>query len=167
VYNEIYKLTNIGAGFLAIMARPSSGLWMKEDFTQYPREGVKRIVSLLESQEAIELGLEDEANVCTGLHLMFSNFPIQDRGVPSNAHEYYRLVRGVYADVKTGVNTVIHCRAGIGRSGLVAAGVLCCAGMSGVRAFELISDTRRVQVPDTDEQKKWLFDIEDDLSVFE
>src|SRR5262249_25284547 len=50
----------------------------------------------------------------------------------------------------------IHCRAGIGRSGLVGAAVLLHCGFTVREAFAAISKARGVQVPDTAEQSEWL-----------
>jgi predicted protein tyrosine phosphatase len=54
------------------------------------------------------------------------------------------------------MNTVIHCRAGIGRTSVVATGVLLHAGFEVTEAFEKISEIRGVQVPDTQEQYDWV-----------
>ena len=51
---------------------------------------------------------------------------------------------------------MIHCRAGNGRAGIVVASVLIKSGMEPNSAFELVSDKRGVEVPDTEEQKQWV-----------
>ena len=50
----------------------------------------------------------------------------------------------------------IHCRAGIGRSGLVAACVLSELGTRTDALFPMLSKARRVSVPDTPEQEAWV-----------
>lgn len=55
-------------------------------------------------------------------------------------------------DAANGLNTVIHCRADIGRTGVVAAGVLLHCGFEPLEAIEHISKLRDVAVPDTQEQ---------------
>jgi protein-tyrosine phosphatase len=52
--------------------------------------------------------------------------------------------------------TLIHCRAGIGRSSVIAACALICSGMEADRALALIKDARGVSVPDTEEQRDWV-----------
>ena len=64
--------------------------------------------------------------------------------------------QAIYHETAGGQNTVIHCRAGIGRTGLLAAGVLLRAGFEVDEAFARISDRRGVDVPDTEEQRDWL-----------
>lgn len=45
---------------------------------------------------------------------------------------------------------------GIGRSGLMAAGVLIQLGITADMAWQRISKARGISVPDTDEQKQWV-----------
>ena len=54
------------------------------------------------------------------------------------------------------MNTVVHCRAGIGRTGVVAAGILLHAAFEPEQAFARVSEVRGVDVPDTDEQYNWV-----------
>ncbi len=54
------------------------------------------------------------------------------------------------------MNTVVHCRAGIGRSAVVAAGILLQAAFGPEEAFARVSEVRGVDVPDTDEQHNWV-----------
>ena len=62
----------------------------------------------------------------------------------------------LYETTGRGINTVIHCRAGIGRTSLVTAGVLLQAGFEPDEAFEHIGKARGMAVPDTDEQRDWV-----------
>jgi protein-tyrosine phosphatase len=55
-----------------------------------------------------------------------------------------------------GRTVVIHCRAGIGRSAVIAACALICSGQDVGTAFNEISRSRGVMVPDTDEQREWV-----------
>ncbi len=55
-------------------------------------------------------------------------------------------------DAANGLNTVIHCRADIGRTGVVAAGVLLHCGFEPQESIEHISKCRGAAVPDTQEQ---------------
>ena len=84
------------------------------------------------------------------------SFPIVDRGVPDSVTLAAELIYYIHQAVSGGKNTVIHCRAGIGRSSLIAAGVLLRENFSPFQAFTLITQKRRVLVPDTREQKQWL-----------
>jgi protein-tyrosine phosphatase len=50
----------------------------------------------------------------------------------------------------------VHCRAGIGRSGLFAAGMLLYAGMDAEQAFAHVGKMRGLRVPETLDQHNWL-----------
>ena len=62
----------------------------------------------------------------------------------------------LYATTGNGLNTVIHCLAGIGRTGISAAGILLHAGYEAVEAFERVGTARGMEVPDTEEQREWI-----------
>lgn len=50
-------------------------------------------------------------------HIWFTNWP--DHGVPKNMTLFHAFITYVYEDMKKGGNTVIHCSAGVGRTGVV------------------------------------------------
>jgi len=60
---------------------------------------------------------------------------------------------------KTGKNIAIHCRAGIGRTGLSASCLLICDGYSAEAAMDMVSAARGVQIPDTEEQFDFICDF--------
>ncbi|QIF01620.1 protein-tyrosine phosphatase family protein [Roseimicrobium sp. ORNL1] len=153
---QIYIVERIGSGFLAIMARPVPGEWIDEQFSQLSEMGIDRIVSLLEPEEARELGLGSESELCATHGIQFLSFPIGDRGVPSSIHDFRELSSMLYETTAGGINTVIHCRAGIGRASLMVASVLLFAGFEPDDAFNHITKARGVSVPDTEEQQAWL-----------
>jgi protein-tyrosine phosphatase len=153
-----YNVDTIGSGFLAIMARPRANDWAEEEFAGFADAGIRRILSLLEVHEEYALGLEQEAQLCNDASIGFDSFPIPDRGVPSNKNALSKLSRQIYLDVTGGNSTAIHCRAGIGRSSLVAAAVLLHAGVTPDEAFARIREARGLEVPDTPEQVQWLRD---------
>ena len=151
-----YRVETIGNGFLAIMARPRGGDTARDEILAFRQAGIRRIVSLLELHEQFVLGLELEQQYCQEARIAFVSFPIPDRGVPANAIELSELSKKTYVHCSAGESTAIHCRAGIGRSSLVAASVLLHGGMSVDDAFSRISVARGVPVPDTPEQAEWL-----------
>jgi len=153
---DIYVVESIGSGFLAVMAKPVSGEYIEDEFSGISREGIKQIVSLLELQESYEVGLQNEKALSEKNEMEFISFPIKDRGLPKLVNEFSQFTLKLYQQIAGGKNTVIHCRAGIGRTGLVAAGVLLHCGFNPKDAFDLISQKRKVQVPDTEEQINWL-----------
>lgn len=138
------------------MAKPVSGEWIEDEFRGIANEGIHQIVSLLEPQEAYEVGLHDEKSLTEQNGMEFVSFPVQDRGLPHSVEEFKNLTMHLYQQIAGGKNTLVHCRAGIGRTGILAAGVLIQCGYEPDQALSQISKKRGVQVPDTREQRDWI-----------
>jgi protein-tyrosine phosphatase len=148
---------NPGAnGRLAIVPRPRGNEWLRDDLTSLRRDGIDILVSLLTRAEAAELGLSHEQAVCEAMGIEFRSFPIPDHSVPATHREMQELAEHLATERRHGKNIGAHCCAGIGRSSLLMAAVLCVEGISPERAFRLISNGRGLQVPDTLEQAEWL-----------
>ena len=153
---DIYKVELIGSGSLSVMAKPVSGEWIEDEFSNISMFGIDRIVSLLESHEVYDLGLEMEKALAEKNGMEFISYPIPDRGLPNSIDDFLRFTKRLYNEAAGGLNTVVHCRAGIGRTGMIAAGVLLHCGFEPIDAFDLISKKRGVAVPDTQEQIDWV-----------
>lgn len=102
------------------------------------------------------MGLSSEEDLCLRYGMEFSSFPIPDRGLP-NTTLAEKFLSDLLTDIRKGKHIAIHCRGGIGRTGIIAGGVLVKSGISAKEVFALISSARGVQVPDTEEQEAWLF----------
>jgi len=150
-----YKVKNIEKGILSVMAKPVSGEWIEDEFFGLKRIGIDKVICLLERWEQIEVGLELEEQLCLKNEIEYYSFPIPDRGVPEISGANI-IFQELYQEICMGKHIVIHCRAGIGRTGIVAGGILVKFGLTAKEAFAQISSARGVQVPDTEEQKRWL-----------
>jgi protein-tyrosine phosphatase len=153
---EMYKIGSIGEGFVAIMARPSLEADAAASIINIARLGIQQVVSLLEPTEARNLGLYSEREQVKAHGMGFISFPIPDMGLPPSVEDYAQLSKKLFNQVNTGVNTLIHCHAGIGRSGLLVAGILLHCDMDPQQAFAYASKMRGVRVPETPEQEQWL-----------
>jgi len=147
-------------GRLAIAARPRADDWLEAEIAEWKREGVNVVISLLEREEVSELKLQREAELCQSSGLEFISFPIPDRGVPATMDNVMRLARSIADGVAQGRSVAIHCRAGIGRSSIIAATVLVCSGVEAAHALVSISEARGLTVPDTEEQRDWVMAFE-------
>ena len=144
---------------LAIMARPRGGEWLADEVKALGREGVDVVVSLLTPDEVAELGLSDEPVECAKVGIAFREFPIADRGVPESKDAFHAFAAQVLADLDAQRAVGIHCRAGIGRLALVAAGLLALRGIAVDQAFGLIAAARGCPVPDTAGQRAWAAEL--------
>ena len=153
---EVFWIRAPLMGRLAIMPRPRAGEWLDDEIIGWQTEGIDTVVSLLELAEISELGLEREAELSQESGIEFISFPIPDRGLPASLPDATTLAQAMALQVREGKAVAIHCRAGIGRSSLIAAGVLICSGLSADDAFRLISIARGIDVPDTEAQREWV-----------
>ncbi|WP_065752889.1 protein-tyrosine phosphatase family protein [Bradyrhizobium paxllaeri] len=142
-------------GRLAIMARPRADDWLEVDITGWKTSGVDLVVSLLEREEVSELGLQRESELCRASGIEFISFPIPDRGVPE-AERTLEVARSIADGIASGRSIAVHCRAGIGRSSIIAACAMICSGIEAEEALALIRAARGVIVPDTEEQRDWV-----------
>ena len=153
---QFYWIEGLLKGRLAIMARPRAGDWLRDEISDWATENIDVVVSLLEPEEVLELELDTEGELCRERGIEFVSYPMLDRGVPPSIPKTAELARRLATRIGEGQSVAIHCRAGIGRSALIAACVLVCAGIEAGKTFELIAAARRLKVPDTDDQIGWL-----------
>ena len=142
-------------GRLAIMARPRAGDWLELDVAGWKAAGVDLVISLLEPDEVLELGLQREAELCRACGIEFISFPIPDRGVPE-IRQASDIAHSIADDIAGGRSIAVHCRAGIGRSSMMAACAMICLGIEAGEALTSIRAARGVIVPDTEEQRDWV-----------
>ena len=65
-------------------------------------------------------------------------FPIVDYGVPSDRASFLQLVNNIAADLRNGENILLHCAAGIGRTGTLASCVLAALGVPADEAAQRV-----------------------------
>lgn len=136
------------------MPKPSAE-WLSEDVAHYRALGINRIASLLTKDEAEELGLANEDAACVENHVAFCQYPIADREVPAR-HDFAGFAQMIAGELTGNRNVAIHCRAGIGRAGLLACCVLQLLDITPEDAIRMVTDGRGVAVPDTDEQREFI-----------
>ena len=153
---DIYPVATVGRARLCVMAKPVGGEWITDEFRGIAQFGIRRMVSLLEDHEVRSLGLGVTQGLCDEYGMEFIRFPIPDRGVPPEPRTAFALIAHLHQGLENGIETVIHCRAGIGRTGMMAAAILVREDLEVDRAFDMVSKARRVQVPDTPEQRGWV-----------
>ena len=155
--SEFYWIDAGQAQRVAIMARPRAGDWLEDEVAHWRRAGFEVVVSLLERDEVDDLGLGREAALCVQHGLAFLSFPIADRGVSDDAVSAMRFADEVCG---SGRAVAIHCRAGIGRSSIMAAAILLRGGIDAEAALAEIARARRLPVPDTEAQRAWVLSLQ-------
>ncbi|MEV6211561.1 protein-tyrosine phosphatase family protein [Kitasatospora sp. NPDC051914] len=143
-----------GPGRLSTMARPRGHDWLADEMAALTAAGADVLVSALTEDEVDELGLTAEPRLAAAAGLEFVPLPIPDRTVPDPA-AVLPVLRRLAARLREGAHVVVHCRAGIGRSSLLAASLLVLDGTDPGTAWERIEHARGLTVPDTPAQRTW------------
>lgn len=153
---NLFWISGPWRGRLAVMTRPRGGDWLEDEAAGWRLAGLDTVVSLLEEDEAAQLGLGDEGVAARSQGIEFLSLPIPDRGVPPSTPDALMLLKNIAADLESGRNVGLHCRQSIGRSGLIAAGVLMTGGLPVEEALEKVGAARGATVPETPEQLSWI-----------
>jgi len=153
---ELYWVDGPWPGKLALAARPRGGDWLEDEMASWRRAGVDIVLSLLTSEEEHDLDLENEAREVKAHGMAFLSFPIPDRRVPASETEVIKVLEKLNSELSSGKKIVMHCRQGIGRTGLVAACLLVTKGWTPETAVKSLSAARGTSLPETAEQRRWI-----------
>jgi len=107
-------------------------------------------------EESADLGLDKERAECEANGIEFRSLPIVDRSVPRSDVDTVAFLRELERVLSRGANVAVHCRQGIGRSGLIAASLLMETGLNPDEAVRKVSEARRIAIPETEEQRIWI-----------
>ena len=143
-------------GKLALASRPRGGDWLDDEMADWSKAGIDSVLSLLTPDEEQDLDLKQEGREAQAHEMKFASLPIPDRQVPNSESEVSAALDRLDAELSAGKNVVVHCRQGIGRTGLIAACLLVSRGVSPGSAVDALSAARGIQVPETAEQRQWI-----------
>jgi hypothetical protein len=141
---------------LAIVLKPHGDDSLKDDLVSFKMSGVDTLVSLLEPDEAIWLGLADERRLAEKAGMTFLSYPIQDVHVPENVKTFRAFVADLASRLRAGERIGMHCRGSIGRAPTTAACTLVHLGWKAQDAIDAIKAARGYPIPDTEEQLRWI-----------
>jgi len=153
---EIYWVDDALGFRVAILARPRGGSWLADEARELKANGVDIVVSFLTPDEERELALEGEREAMEAQGMKYISFPIEDCGTPASMSGAQALIGELLKEMKSGKAMGYHCRASIGRSPMIAAAVLAASGIPVDRALMALSEARGWQVPETDDQRRWI-----------
>ncbi|MEO0682616.1 MAG: sulfur transferase domain-containing protein [Pseudomonadota bacterium] len=153
---SIHEVARDLPGRLFILPKPS-GDRLAADLAHIRGLGVDRLVSLLEPDEASDLGLAAEAQAAARAGLRFVQHPVADYGLPDPA-PFEALAAELTRAIAAGEGVAAHCRAGIGRSGMLTALILAPFAGSAEAAMARVSAARNMPTPDTEAQRRYIVD---------
>lgn len=132
------------SGFLLVLPRPAGPLAAAVE--RLAGAGCGALVSLLPGEEAAGLGLDLQLlrRACAARGILWGHAPLVDFGVPDAAFEraWGALGGALRALLGTGRGVALHCRAGLGRSGTVAARLLVEIGLPPEEAIRRVRAAR-------------------------
>jgi hypothetical protein len=150
----LFTVDQPGPGRLSTMAKPRGGDWLTDEMAALHAAGVDILVCALTTAELHEVDLTDEPRTAHDAGLEFVSIPIPDRDVPNPTTVLPELQR-LASRLRSGAHIVTHCRFGIGRASLLAAGILVLNGLTPDQAWDQLAHARGLAVPDTPAQRDW------------
>ena len=156
MWTELHWVDGPWPGKLALAARPRGGEWLHDELANWRQAGANTVFSLLTPEEDRDLDLTHEERETKGQDMGFRSFPIPDRQVPDSETRLARVLEKLDRELASGKNVVLHCRQGIGRTGLVAACLLVTKVLETKTAIKRLSAARGQSVPETAEQRRWI-----------
>jgi protein-tyrosine phosphatase len=114
--------------------------------------GARVLVSFLVDSELELLGITDHESIARAHGIRVYRLPVPDGGSPADTDDVVQLVRAVIAWLESGETVVVHCRAGLGRSGLFAACCLVAVGHEPDEAVRTVQAARAGAVETTEQR---------------
>jgi protein-tyrosine phosphatase len=104
---------------------------------------VDALLGLMEAFEYRMLQADTLAHKCREQSIDYLWYPMPDGGTPRDMRSARSVVNAVVQKLRYGENIVIHCKAGLGRTGLLASCILIRLGWSAEDAMRIVRQTRK------------------------
>jgi protein-tyrosine phosphatase len=155
-YFTIASLLVKGGGKLGLCRLPGRSDELAADVAVLANWKPGIVVSLTEISEMTELGAGLLSALLSAQNIQWAHFPIEDFCVPSKgvATQWSALSERLHTVLDQGQNVLLHCRGGLGRSGMIALRLLVERGEVFDDALARIRIVRPGAV-ETDAQMAW------------
>jgi len=143
--SELFNSLDVPAGGrLILSAQPAKLGALYPALASYRAASAKLVVSLLPREELLAISLQSIEESCRLSGLMWAHCPIDDFSPPGPLFEknWNDIASQIHSLLDQGECVVLHCRAGLGRTGTVAARILIERGLSAPDAIQLVRHVR-------------------------
>lgn len=140
---------------------PTSTAALEADLTLLESNGATDLVTLIGEEEREKLCVGALPQLASERGLSWREFQITDRATPTAEHraDFDQLLDELLTGLDTGRRIAIHCQAGLGRTGLLAAGLLVRSGTGPDEAIALVRSARPGSI-ETSGQEDFIHKIE-------
>lgn len=128
---------------------------LMDDLLAIKTLGYKHIICLLQWYELEYLSINDYQEKANSLDLILYHFPIKDRSIPRMKHTK-TLVKKIAELLNRGESVLVHCRAGMGRAGMICSCLLTHYGLFPESAIDYVRKQRPGSVQ-TKEQVRFVY----------
>lgn len=141
-----------------------SGHWerdLAEDLDVIRAWGASLVLTILEDHELDALGVRDIGAEIERRGMAWARLGIADAGIPdSGAERTWREELGprIHEELRRGHDVLLHCKGGLGRTGMMAARLLVERGMEPERAISAIREARHGAI-ETAEQESCILSL--------
>ncbi len=153
-------------GEIALSRMPGSVTRIEEDVAAIIAGNYVCVVTLVSHEELKRHGGQRLAMLLKNANIEWCHFPIDDYGTPrpSQDHEWNDLSKHLHEHLGFNRKILIHCFAGVGRSGMIALRLLVERGLKPVPALAQIREVRPGAVERT-AQYEWATRIKHDVDI--
>ena len=108
----------------------------------------------MDTKELARFGVANIGEVMTRYQIQWYHFPIQDMCIPDKRIEeiWAGISSGLCSTIVSGGNVLVHCRGGLGRSGMIAARILVELGWDPEPAIQRVREVRPGAIETTDQE---------------
>ncbi len=140
----------IGQGRLAMSRAPGWLGDLHEELAQIRSDGIGSVLALVEDKDIPFFGIaesvDDYVAAVAEAGLVLLRHPIPDHGVPTSVPNFVATIAGLNDRLRAGESILVHCAAGIGRTGLAAACSLVALGAGFDEAVAMVRATHAFRI---------------------